>query len=186
MNTPKPDTRRARALDIIAHHPRGIRSAELAAQLGVPTKQVHAAVAPLIDDGQVVSCKVTTEAGETVEFRAAEGAGMAAPRRDKRAFTIKRRPAGQPIVPRAPETFEDAEAMRERAAALRQDAPTPASPARTAATPTSSAIVIEGMSLDQDGALALRLDDGAELRLAPEGVLALGDFLHATEGVWRA
>lgn len=42
------------------------------------------------------------------------------------------------------------------------------------------------MSIDQDGALQMGdEDDPARWVFTPAQVLALGDFLHGTQGVWR-
>lgn len=205
--TDKPDSRRAQALDVIKRHPRGIRSAELAAALGCRTKQVHASVAPLIRSGEVVSCKVTTDQGETVEFRLGQAAGTPMPKGDSRAFVVNaRRAAGNPIVARPKEQFRPAEGVAQPAGdaapkppptglekvadtlrrmgiecvTLREVAP---GPARAAAQ--GSQIVIRRLSLDSDAHLRLALDDGNTLVLDPAGVLTLGDFLICCEGVWR-
>lgn len=186
--TDKPDSRRAHALDVIKRHPRGIRSAELAAALGIATKQIHASVAPLIRSGEVVSCKVTTDQGETVEFRLGHAAGTPMPKGNSRAFVVNaRRAAGNPIVPRPKEQFRPAEGVAQPAGeALPKVLPVgDTHPAQAVRHSHDGRIVLRGVSLDSDAHLRLAFDDGSTLLLDPAGVLTLGDFLHATEGVWR-
>lgn len=203
--TDKPDSRRAQALDVIKRHPRGIRSAELAAALGCPTKQVHASVAPLIRSGEVVSCKVTTDQGETVEFRLGQAAGTPMPKGNSRAFVVNaRRAAGNPIVARPKEQFRPAEGVAQPAGDAAPKPP-PTGLEKVADTLRrmgiecvtlrevapdrpdvhDGRIVLRRISLDSDAHLRLAFDDGSTLLLDPAGVLTLGDFLHATEGVWR-
>lgn len=189
---PQPNSRRAQALEVIRAHPRGIRSAELAAALGIPTKQVHASVAPLIHSGEVVACKVTTDAGETVEFRTGAASGTPMPRGESKAFTINaKRAAGNPIVPRPREEYRAAEG---RLAELAAGAPAVAAQIVESAAGCSFSVPlapsgtgkVRRISLDADARLSLHFADGdLVVTIAPESVLALGDFLHATEGVWR-
>lgn len=55
------------------------------------------------------------------------------------------------------------------------------------ATPRASAGDVLRLSIDQDGALQMGdEDDPARWVFTPDQVLAIGDFLHATQGVWRA
>lgn len=182
------NSRPARALEILQRHPTGIRSAALAKALGIETKQVHGAIASLVRNGDVISCKVTLGDGtETVEFRLAAGAGMPAPP-NPQAYSIRRRAAGNPIIPRPSEVGPALGSERPAGAAAPaapppEAAPKPA-PARTEATQPRTGREALDLQLDQDGGLIVANDE-TTLALNPAQVLALGDFLRMTEGVWR-
>ena len=182
------NSRPTRALEILQRHPTGIRSAELAKALGIETKQIHGAIAGLMRNGDVISCKVTLGDGtETVEFRLAAGAGMPAPP-NPQAYSIRRRAAGNPIIPRpsevGPALGSERPAGAAAPAAPPPDAapkPGPVFPEATRPHPGREALDLQ---LDQDGGLIVANDE-TTLALNPAQVLALGDFLRMTEGVWR-
>ena len=181
-------SRATRALEILKQHPTGIRSAELARALGVETKQVHGSIASLVRNGDVISCKVTLGDGtETVEFRLAADSGMPAPP-NPQAFSLKRRAAGNPIIPRPSEVGPALGSERPTAPAAPAGPPPEASrkpaPARPEAKPPRPGGEALDLQLDQDGGLIVSNDE-TTLALNPAQVLALGDFLRMTEGVWR-
>lgn len=213
MRTHDPASKPSQALAILGKHPRGLRSAELAEALGVEPQQITSIMSGAVGRGDVLACDVTNGEGrKTREYRLAVAAGHAAPP-NPQAFSLHRRPAGNPIVPRPPAEFhaarlakgeDPAEPAEQHArpavakntgspgpqpsgrlpAVARAVAPGPAAPSAPRAgteTPRPDEI---GLQIDNEGALIIATDDVA-LALNPAQVLALGDFLHATEGVWR-
>ncbi len=101
-----------------------IKTSDLADKTGIAAGSIHAALAPALKRGDVVSCKVTPEPSQRVR--------------------LKTEPAAR----------------------------------------KASAGDVLRISLDDDGSLLLSNEDGV-LELGIDQVLRLGDFLHATEGVWR-
>lgn len=213
MRTPDPTSKPSRALAILEKHPRGLRAAELAEALGVEPKQITSILSGAVDRGDVLACDVTTGEGrKTREYRLAVAAGHAAPP-NSQAFSLHRRPAGNPIVPRPPAEFHEARLARgqhpaapaeqhaqpavaqntgspgpqpsgrlpavARAVALGPAAPS--APRAGTETPGPDEI---GLQLDNDGGLVIATEEDV-LALNPAQVLALGDFLAQTEGVWR-
>ena len=200
MRTHDPASKPSQALAILGKHPRGLRAAELAEALGVEPKQIASIMSGAVGRGDVLACDVTNGEGrKTREYRLAVAAGHAAPP-NPQAFSLHRRPAGNPIVPRPPAEFHEArlakgedpagpdEQHAQPAVAKNTGSPGPQPSGRLPAvaragteTPGPDEI---GLQLDNEGALIIATEEDV-LALNPAQVLALGDFLHATEGVWR-
>lgn len=184
MRTPDPTSKPSRALAILEKHPRGLRAAELAEALGVEPKQITSILSGAVERGDVLACDVTNGEGKkTREYRLAVAAGHAAPP-NPQAFSLHRRPAGNPIVPRPPAEFHAARLAKgeDPAEPAEQHAqPAPSAPRAGTETPGPDEI---GLQLDNDGGLVIATEEDV-LALNPAQVLALGDFLAQTEGVWR-
>jgi hypothetical protein len=99
----------------------------------------------------------------------------------------------QPAVGNTGSTRSDSSTIPAEARAVTAQAtPRPAPQKLKSALPPAKAsagdvIELPKLSIDQDGRLQLGdTDDPARYVFTPEQTLAIGDFLHATQGVWRA
>ena len=180
------------------NRPIGIRTSELAAKTGVATNGIQAMLAPHVASGRLCVCKVTAP-GKSPQNEYRRGAGV--PRPDFRPLAAKQpaphrattpqaqvgnsasRHAGAPLetppavsAATAPGTSSEQTPKPDAGAALKKEP----------ATRKASAGDVLRLSIDQDGTLQMGDDaDPARWVFTPAQVLAIGDFLHATERVWR-
>jgi hypothetical protein len=162
--------------------PIGIRTVALAAKTGVPANSIQMLLATHVASGRLCVCKVSVP-GAPAQNEYRRGAGVPppihTPLKPARAGADIGRPA-KPLPAAAPS-----------AAAGTRPAPAPTPDASHALKKRAGGVKDSAggamrLSIDQDGTLQMGdADDPARWVFTPAQVLALGDFLHATQGVWR-
>lgn len=192
--------------------PKGIRSQELAKRAGIQQSNLHNFLGPYISTGRLAAMRVDVmrngQPYSTYEYR--KGCGVPAPDfkplQLSQQFGINRAATrSAPLAASAPQPAvgNNTGSLRPEPSSLKTPPGAPADTARQTAGPTPPAaqerrgmgpaptLPVAGaalrLAIDQDGALQLGdEDDPARFVFTPDQVLALGDFLHGTQGVWRA
>ena len=171
--------------------PIGIRTAELAAKTGVPANSIQMLLAPHVASGRLCVCRVTLP-GRPQQNEYRRGAGVPSPvhipLNPKRAGIALGQPGKPlPVTIAAPSVTRPRDAEPVTPVFLSSTTPqAQVGKQRQPATRKASAGSALRLSIDQDGALQMGdEDDPARWVFTPEQVLAMGDFLHATEQVWR-
>jgi hypothetical protein len=154
------------------------RTAQIIAVSGMPHNSVPGALQKALARGDVVACKVKTSSGnESMEYRIGSGVPDSfRPLNTGRRVSFGNRMPSAGAPPAAPVNSIVRSYAEDVAALPRKPA------ARTVATRNDEGIAIE---INSDASLRIVKGGNVSLMLNPEQVLALGDFLHATEGLWR-
>lgn len=165
------------------------RSAEIAANVGVPTSQVMSLLSSAVAKGALICCKVEQPGKDpTIEYRVSGGMPPA-PFVELKRPTQQRAP--QPAVSKNTGSASSASLLpgftEGRAVAPEAPKPTPKPRELGPAAREASARNEIRLSIDDSARLSITLADGQSdpLRLTPEETLALGDFLVCTEQLWR-
>lgn len=193
----------------ISGQPKGIRSRELAERAGVSQANLCNYLAPHVKSGRVAVARVDVikngSTYSTNEYR--KGCGV--PQPDFKPLRTSGLTATRMVVTRIaaaapapqPAVGQNTGSQRLEPSSLKTPPGAPADTARTI-EPTPPAVQerrgmgpapvlpVAGaalrLAINQDGELQLGdEEDPARYVFTPGQVLALGDFLHATEGVWR-
>lgn len=184
---PRPGTKTAAAIDYIEKHP-GARSREISDACGMAIESVATSLAPWVTNGTLICCKVERPGAPTQnEYRMGSGIQPRTSVPEMRARTPQPR-VGQNIGRVSLGTLLPETSLPEGHAVAA--APSPAVPPVATKPGRAGARDVNEitLSMDDEGRLTMRITDGQSdpLRLSAQETLALGDFLHATEGLWRA
>lgn len=189
---PTPGSIAERLIKVINQHPSGIRTHELSELAGdVKPENVSGILATAVKHGLITVCSVIKPGTRqsTKEYRTGPGMEHASEKTLKpmKSTVIPVRSAEAPIIDK-PLPKADAYTHQPKAELppslphmpIRVRKPDPILP-KTASYQISGKL---GLSIDHDASLCISTDEDV-VELSPSQVLALGDFLHATEGLWR-
>jgi hypothetical protein len=204
--TPRHGSNAEKAVNILRQHNRAMRTPEIAEISGMSLIEIGSALEAPVKHGLVTVCKITNAAGsKTSEYRIGSGVPMVSQgsyQPGKKLVTAIQRPT--PIMPK-PAQPAVASALDVRSQSNTGSDPQVATslPAEVAvaaikATPKPKAKVRElgpasqtasagndvKIIIDQDGAVSL-YNDEFTIDLTPAQALAVGDFFHATQDLWR-
>lgn len=209
--TPKPGSQADRLLAVLKKAGRAMRTPELAEASGLTIIQASTALVHAVERGAVTMCKVSHPNGAQMnEYRLASGMPMIShgDYNPKKKTITTRRPADPP-APTLPALIAVSTAQPEVAAnntgsdvQMTTSSPAAVAVAASRQTPEPEAKLRElgpaspkvpagnvdlGFSIDDGGSLTIYLNDGMSdpLVLEPAETLALGDFLWASEKLWR-
>jgi len=199
---PRPGSAAEKALDYIGKNGGAARSGEIAAAIGIETKQISAGLAALVEHGLLVACDVTAPGKPPQKEYRISGGGKPMTWREPKSAHAAAPATGKPAHVAAHETVKPAPKLRK--------APKPAkSHPRGASRPRVTGRLLRAAAKGQqktakpaqiipenipgqepirsatnfrcgvfsDGSLVLRLRDGSLAELPPDDTRALLDYL---------
>jgi hypothetical protein len=153
------------------------RTTQITEITGITVQGISGALHKALARGAVVACKVTTSNGGTMnEYRIGSGQpDTFRPLNTGRrvSFNSRQTTAGAPLKSVAKPFCTTSESTPQL---------TTAKKIRTVAQSNGGGISV---NINSDASVRIYKEGAGSMLLNPDQVLALGDFLHATEGLWR-
>lgn len=197
--TPTPGSKSASLINALREAGRAMRTQELSDVTGVPAENVHGLLDTAVKHGAVTCCKIEIVGNKRAikEYRIGPGMPSKIDRQEykpQKQTILPVRPPEAPIVdkPWPPRITPEPDMVipppltlgEKLKRAINPPRPDPIMPPSARRHPATGKL---GFTIDDGGTLTIYLNDGMSdpLTLDNDETLALGDFLHATTGIWR-
>jgi hypothetical protein len=195
---PRPGSQAETLVKLILAAEGSLRTGDLVKASGISSQSIHGCLEAAISNGLITCCKVTVGNEIMREYRA--GPGMPHATEKPLAKPLQ----GRPVIPvRSQETHPvdtpstDQPAVSHNTGNVPRESRPPAEhivaekppAAVTPLTPPAGNVPWPesriGMHITDDAELAIFVEDEVPLYLSTAQTVALGDFLHATQALWR-